>query len=170
MNTQPERSAEVLVRDVVRTVVADCAPEEAVVVEGLLRYSDAEVLARLRRRGHGRDPLGFGLADVVPLVAPLLWLTLESVRQKLADAAVDRAARGSASLWRRMRRRKAKPGTIPPLTREQQAMVRQMVLDAAAEAGLSPILAKRIADGVVAGLALAEPGESHGEADVRETP
>lgn len=138
-------------------------------VEGLLRYSDAEVLARLRRRGHGRDPLGFGLADVVPLVAPLLWLTLESARQKLADAAVDGAARGSASLWRRIRRRKAKPGTIPPLTRGQQAMVRQMVLDAAADAGLSPSRAKRIADGVVAGLALAEPGESPGEADVRET-
>jgi hypothetical protein len=149
--------------------VADCAPEESVVVEGLLRYSDAEVLARLRRRGHGRDPLGFGLADVVPLVAPLLWLTLESARQKLADAAVDGAARGSASLWRRIRRRKAKPGTIPPLTRGQQAMVRQMVLDAAADAGLSPSRAKRIADGVVAGLALAEPGESPGEADVRET-
>lgn len=138
-------------------------------VEGLLRYSDAEVLARLRRRGHGRDPLGFGLADVVPLVAPLLWLTLESARQRLADAAVDRAARGSASLWRRVRRRKAQPEIIPPLTREQQAMVRQMVLDAAAEAGLSPSRARRIADGVVAGLALAEPGESPGDADVRET-
>ncbi|MEU8172032.1 hypothetical protein AB0C14_04090 [Microbispora hainanensis] len=169
MNTQSECSTEVLVRDVVRRVVADCAPEEAVVVEGLLCYSDAEVLARLRRRGHGRDPLGFGLADVVPLVAPLLWLTLESARQKLADAAVDQAVRGSASLWRRIRRRKAKPATIPPLTREQQAMVRRMVLDAAAEAGLSESRAKRIADGVVAGLALAEPGESGGEADVRET-
>ncbi|TQS23051.1 hypothetical protein FLX08_06360 [Microbispora hainanensis] len=158
-----------MLRDVVRKVVADCAPEETVVVEGLLRYSDAEVPARLRRRRHGRDPLGFGLDDVVPLVTPLLWLTLESARQKLTDAAVDQAARGSVSLWRRIRRRKAEPATIPPLTREQQALVKRMVLDAAAEAGLSESRAKRIADGVVAGLALAEPGEFHGDADVRET-
>lgn len=126
-------------------------------VEGLLHYSDAEVLARLRRRGHGRDPLGFGLADVVPLVAPLLWLVLESARQKLTDAAVDQAARGSAALWRRIRRRKAPPEIIPPLTREQQAMVRRMVLDAAAEAGLPESRAKQIADSVGAALALTKP-------------
>ncbi len=138
-------------------------------VEGLLRYSDAEVLTRLRRRRQGRDPLGFGVADVVALVTPLLWLTLESARQKLADAAVEGAARGSVSLWRRILRRKAEPEVIPALTREQQAMVRQMVLVAAVEAGLSQGRAKRIADGVVASLALAEPGEFHGDADVRET-
>ncbi|MFC0861276.1 hypothetical protein ACFHYQ_03085 [Sphaerimonospora cavernae] len=149
-------------------VVADCAPEETVVVEGLLRHSDAEVLARLRRRRHRRDPLGFGVADIAALVTPLLWLALESARQKLADAVVDGATRGSASLWRRVLRRKAEPEVIPALTREQQAMVKQMVLEAAAEAGLSPNRAKRIADGVVAALALAEPGEPPGEVDVRE--
>ncbi|WP_432924996.1 hypothetical protein ACQPZZ_31300 [Microbispora sp. CA-135349] len=171
MDTQPECSAAVLVRDVVRRVVADCAPEETVVVEGLLRYSDAEVLSRLRRRRHTRDPLGFGLNDIVPLVAPLLWLTLESARQKLADAAVKQAARGSVSLWRRIRRRKAKPEIIPPLTREQLAMVRQMVLDAAAEAGLPARRAKQLADNVSAALVLSEPIElgEPGEADGGQT-
>jgi hypothetical protein len=153
----------VLIRDVVRRVVADCVPEEVVVVEGLLCYSDAEVVARLHRRGHGRDPLGFGVAEVVPLVAPLLWLTLDSARKKLADAVVDGAARGSASLWRRLLRRRSEPAVIPALTREQQVMVRQMVLDASAEAGLSEQRARRIADGVVAGLVLAEPGGAQGE-------
>ncbi|MGC0318179.1 hypothetical protein [Kitasatospora acidiphila] len=142
-------------------------------VEGLLRYSDAEVLARLRRRRQGRDPLGFGIAEVAPLVAPLLWLTLDGARKKLADALVDGAARGSASLWRRLLQRKSKPDVIPALTREQQAMVKQMVLDAAAEAGLSTQKAKRIADGVVAGLALAEPRtttEPVGDCGVSELP
>ncbi|MFD0400947.1 hypothetical protein ACFVHI_23035 [Kitasatospora sp. NPDC127121] len=38
-----------------------------------------------------------------------------------------------------------------------------MVLDAAGEAGLSPDLGRRIADGVVAGLALADPDEQPDE-------
>ncbi len=141
-----------------RAVVKDCVPEEAVVVEGLLRYSDAQVLARLRGRRQGRDPLGFGLAEVAPLVTPVLWLTLEAARQRLADAVVDGAAHGSASLWRRLLRRRSTPELIPPLTRAQQALVQRMVIEAAAEAGLSQQRARRIADGVVAGLALSEPG------------
>ncbi|MEV8328237.1 hypothetical protein [Kitasatospora sp. NPDC056731] len=38
-----------------------------------------------------------------------------------------------------------------------------MVLDAAGEAGLSPDLGRRIADGVVAGLALADPDDQPDE-------
>ncbi|MEU2872804.1 hypothetical protein ABZ769_26940 [Streptomyces olivoreticuli] len=155
--------AGVLIRDVVRSVVAACAPEETVVVEGLLRYSDAEVLARLRRRRGDRDPLGFGLAEIAPLVAPLVWLALDRAREKLAGALVDGAARGSALVWRRVLRRGSSPDVIPALTRAQQRLVRQMVLDAAAEAGLPAEQARRIADGVVASLALAEPGEDRGE-------
>jgi hypothetical protein len=137
LSEQSEQADGVLVRDVVRAVVKDCAPEEAVVVEGLLAYSDAEVLARLRGRRRQRDPLGFGLAEVAPLVTPVLWLTLEGARQRLADAVVDGAAHGSASLWRRLLRRRSNPEVIPALTRAQQALVQQMVIEAAAEAGLS---------------------------------
>ncbi|MFE6055087.1 hypothetical protein ACFQ6N_30420 [Kitasatospora sp. NPDC056446] len=169
MNAPMNSTAGILIRDVVQSVVAACAPEESVVVEGLLQYSDADVLARLRRRRRGRDPLGFGLAEVVPLVTPVLWLTLDSARTKLADAVVDGAARGSASLWRRILRRGSKPEVIPALTREQQLMVNQMVLEAAAEAGLPPQRAKRIADGVVAALALAEPAGGPVEGDPEET-
>ncbi|MEV7025244.1 hypothetical protein [Kitasatospora sp. NPDC093558] len=143
-------------------MVADVAPEETILVEGLLRYGDAEVLARLRGRGR-RDPLGFGVADIVPLVTPLLWLTLESARQKLADAAVDGAAKGSVALFRRLFRRTAEPEVIPALTREQQVLVRGMVVDAATQAGLAPELVGQLADGVVARLALAEPNASGGE-------
>ncbi|MFJ8444229.1 hypothetical protein [Kitasatospora griseola] len=148
--------AGVLIRDLVRGVVADCAPEETVVVDGLLRHSDAEVLARLRRRRGDHDPLGFGLSEIAPLVAPLLWLTLDRAREKLAETLVEGASRGSASLWRRFLRRGSSHDVIPALTRAQQRLVQEMVLDAAAEAGLPPDRARRIADGVVAGLALAE--------------
>ncbi|MBP2056413.1 hypothetical protein J2Z21_009431 [Streptomyces griseochromogenes] len=137
-------------------------------VEGLLRYSDAEVLARLRRRRQRRDPLGFGFSEVAPLVTPVLWLALDGARKRVADAVVDSAAHGSASLWQRILRRRSKPEVIPVLTRAQQALVKEMVLDAAVEAGLSQQRAKRIADGVVAGLALAEPGEVRDESDAGE--
>ncbi len=139
-------------------------------VDGLLRRSDAEVLARLRRlrrRRGDRDPLGFGLAEIAPLVAPLLWLTLDRAREKLAENLVEVASRGSSALWRRVRRRvrrrRSAPEVIPPLTRDQQRLVHRMVLDAAGEAGLSPDLGLRIADGVVAGLALADPDEQPDE-------
>ncbi|GAA1406795.1 hypothetical protein GCM10009639_55020 [Kitasatospora putterlickiae] len=157
-----EQMAGVRVRDLVRDVVAACAPEEVVIVEGLLRQSDAEVLARLRRRRGERDPLGFGLAEIVPLVAPLLWLTLERARERIAQNLVDGASRGSSTLWRWMRRRPPVPEVIPPLTRDQQRLVHTMVLDGAAEAGLSPDLAQRLADRVVAGLVLADPDEPQG--------
>ncbi|MFD7598747.1 hypothetical protein ACFV6D_37705 [Kitasatospora sp. NPDC059812] len=167
MNSPSEQAVGVRVRDLVRDVVAVCAPEEAVMVDGLLRRSDAEVLARLRRRRGDRDPLGFGLAEIAPLVAPLLWLTLDRAREKLAENLVEVASRGSSALWRRVRwrvrRRRSAPEVIPPLTRDQQRLVHRMVLEAAGEAGLSPDLGRRIADGVVAGLALADPDDQPDE-------
>ncbi|MFB6891308.1 hypothetical protein ACFCX4_18610 [Kitasatospora sp. NPDC056327] len=159
MSSTSEQMTGVRVRDLVRDVVAACAPGEVVIVEGLLRQSDAQVLARLRRRRGERDPLGFGLAEIVPLVAPMLWLTLERARERIAQNLVDGASRGTATLWQRMRRRPPVPEVIPPLIREQQRLVHTMVFDAAVEAGLSPDLARRIADGVVAGLVLADPDE-----------
>ncbi|MER5480830.1 hypothetical protein ABT026_28215 [Streptomyces sp. NPDC002734] len=169
-DTELGRPAGALVRDLVREVVADCAPEETVVVEGLLRYSDAQVVARLRRRRHGRDQLGFGIEDVVPLVAPVLWLTLEVARQRLAEAAVIRAERGLASLWRRVLRRGTEPEAIPPLTAEQRTMVERMVLDAAAEAELPADRARRIADRVAAALPAAESEGPRGDATELEGP
>ncbi|MER5807885.1 hypothetical protein ABT143_06770 [Streptomyces sp. NPDC002033] len=162
MKLQPAPVAGVRIRDVVASVVAACAPEETVVVEGLLRYSDAEVLSRLRRRRGDRDPLGFGLAEVAPLVAPLVWLTLDQARERLAQAMVDGASRGSASVWQRVLRRRPAPAVIPALTPAQQRVVHRMVLDAAARATLPDEQARRIADGVVAGLVLSDPGEDRG--------
>lgn len=41
----------VAVRDVVRAVVAECAPHEVPLVEGLREFDDARVVAILARRG-----------------------------------------------------------------------------------------------------------------------
>ncbi|MEV8328236.1 hypothetical protein [Kitasatospora sp. NPDC056731] len=124
MNSPSEQVVGVRVRDLVRDVVAACAPGEAVMVDGLLRRSDAEVLARLRRlrrrrrRRGDRDPLGFGLAEIAPLVAPLLWLTLDRAREKLAENLVEVASRGSSALWRRVRRRvRRRAGRLPRSSR-----------------------------------------------------
>jgi hypothetical protein len=158
LGAAPRQAPGVLIRDLVRQVVLETAPEETVVVEGLLQYSDAQVLTRLRRRWKQRDPLGFGVDEVAVLVTPVVWLALDKARDRLADTVVDGAARGSRSLWRRIRHRHPQPAVIPPLTPDQQRMVRQVVLDAAAEAGLSGHRSGQIANGVVARLALAEAG------------
>lgn len=150
--------ADTLIRDVVQAVVIECAPTETVIVDGLLVLDDDEVVRRLQGRRQDRDdPLGYGAADVAVLVTPVLWLTLENVRNKLAEAAANGAARGTGTLLRRILRRKSPPRTVPPLRPGQKALVSEMVVAAVTAAGLGDDVAVRIAEGVVSRLALAEP-------------
>jgi hypothetical protein len=146
------------IRDIVPEVVAACAPAETVIVDGLLDLDDDAIVRRLEgRRRDPEDPLGYGAADVAVLVTPVLWLTLEKVREKLAEVAADGAARGAGAVLRKVLHRKTPPHTVPPLHPGQKAMVLEMVVAAVVAAGLDDALAVRIGDGVVRRLALAEP-------------
>lgn len=144
------------VRDVVREVVAELAPDELLVVDGLFRLGDAKAVRRLRGRGRRREPLGFGVGDVVVLVTPVVWLALNQAAQRVADVAVDGAAKGMRDLLRRLFRRWRAPVTVPPLTPGQLGEVRRLVLQNARQHGMSERRAAEIANEVVTRLVLVE--------------
>jgi hypothetical protein len=151
------------VRDVVRDVVAETAPEELPLVAGLAGLDDATVVRRLGGRSRRNEQLGFGLGEIAALVTPVVWLALHQMAQRLAAAAVDEAAHGAKAVLRKVLRRTAGAETIPPLTREQLGEVRELVLASAAQRGLGERRASVLADTVVARLALA-PGDPGPEA------
>lgn len=158
MGSEAVSSGDAKVRDLVHGVVADLAPDELPLVEGLLRYDDRTVVLRLSGRSRVREPLGFGMGEVAVLVTPVVWLAVNQAAQRIADAAMGGATSRTMMVLRRVFRRPAAPVTIPPLTREQLGDVRRQVLATAKAQGLSDQRAERIADAVVARLVLAEPG------------
>ncbi|MFG1952647.1 hypothetical protein [Micromonospora sp. NPDC048830] len=152
----------VAVRDVVRDVVAEVAPEELPLVDGLASYDDGTVVRRLSRTGPRREPLGFGWGEVVGLATPVVWLVLDQVAQRLADAAVDGTAKGARGLLRRLVRRRRPPATLPTLTAEQLAELRRDLLDLSIRRGLDAQIAAELADTVVRRLGPGS-GDSPGE-------
>lgn len=143
------------VRTVVREVVTEVAAHELPVVDGLFRFDDAVVVRRLRRGGARREPLGFGLGDVVVLVTPVVWLVLDEIAAKIVGGAVDSVSGRVRRLARRVfRKGRAASVEVPPLTSEQLAEVRRRVVAEAVARGLSPEKAELIADAVVARLVL----------------
>lgn len=147
------------VRDVVRDVVAEVAPDELPLVEGLVELDDATAVRRLVGRGRWRERLGFGLDEVL-LVTPVVWLAVDEAVQRIVRA--DAASRASSAL-RKLFRRPAETVLVPPLTREQLAEVRKSVL-MAAQRSLEEERASTIADAVVARLALSGPDSPAGAA------
>ncbi|MFJ9523224.1 hypothetical protein ACIRPK_33905 [Kitasatospora sp. NPDC101801] len=139
----------------VREVVADIAPAELVLVDGLAQFDDATAVRRLRPRGGRREPLGFGLGELATLVTPVVWLVLDQTARKFAESAVDGTLSGTRTLLRRVLRRSAGPLAIPALTPGQLAEVRARVLESASQRGLSSDCAEAVADAVVARLAVA---------------
>lgn len=156
------------VRDVVRGVVAEVAPEELPLLVGLARLDDATVVRRLGDRGR-REPLGFGLGEVAALVTPVVWLAVNQTAQQIMGAAVESATGRAKTRLRVLFRRPAEAVTVPPLTREQLADVRKAVLEMAAGRGLEEERATVIADAVVARLVMAEQEEDPGAAGAADS-
>lgn len=159
------------VRDVVRDVMAEVAPEELPLVTALARFDDATVVRRLGRTGGRREPLGFGLGEVVAMAAPVVWLVLDEAGRRMADAVVDAAATRSRSVLRRALRRPSAPVALPAaLTPEQLAEIRRRVVETALARGLGERRAETIADAVVARLVLPEAEDGAPEAPAPEPP
>jgi hypothetical protein len=150
------------VSDVVRDVVAEVAPEELPVVEGLLHLRDDTVRRRLQRRSQPKEPLGFGLGEVAALATPVVWLVLDEAGRRFAGAAVDGAAKGTRTLWRKVFRGRQAPVIVPRLTHEQAAEVRRRVLELATQNGMERPKAAVLADAVVARLVLEDPDDIAG--------
>jgi hypothetical protein len=148
----------VRVRDLVRDVVTEVAPEELPLLAGLAGFDDATAVQRLGGEVRRREPLGFGLGEVAALVTPVVWLAVDQATQQIVGTWVqNRVARTGIALRRVFRRSAPPPVVIPALTREQLALVRRSVLTMAAQRGLEPERAAVIADAVVTRLVLDEP-------------
>ncbi|MFE4256132.1 hypothetical protein ACFRU3_43255 [Streptomyces sp. NPDC056910] len=156
-------------RDVVRDVVVQVAPDEVVLVEGLLVLDDASVVRRLSGRGK-QEPLGFGLAEAAALATPVVWLVLNQVASTLAGAAAQGAIRQSGRWLKRVVRRPLPPAVLPPLDRDQLAEIHRHVLDVAVQRGAAVERAQELADAVVAALVLAQPDPSAPDAPEEDDP
>lgn len=151
-----------LVRDLVRSVVADLAPDELPLVEGLCRFDDATVVRRLSCKGRRHEPLGFGFGEIAALVTPVVWLVLDGVAQRTAESTATRISERVTAMVRRLvpRRRPAPAARVAPLTREQLMAVRALVLTVSEQRGLDAVQAEAVADAVVARLFLADELEA----------
>ncbi|MER6347700.1 hypothetical protein ACWC10_17015 [Streptomyces sp. NPDC001595] len=145
------------VRDLVRGVVTEVAPEELPLIAGLAGFDDAGVVRRLGGGDRRRETLGFGLGEVAALVTPVVWLAVDQAAQRIVGTWVDNGITRTGTALRRLFRRPAsEPVVIPPLTRAQLVLVRDSVLTVAAQRGLEPERSAVIADAVVARLVLIE--------------
>ncbi|MFF7501280.1 hypothetical protein ACFZBM_17870 [Streptomyces lavendulae] len=144
----------VSVRDVVCGVVAEHAPHELPLVEGMLRFDDERAVRILAGRGRRKEPLGFGLAEASALVTPIVWLALDQVARHGVDLVTESAAARCRRLLRRLLRRGA--GAPPAELRELDAVqltgIRQRILERAVSRGMSQTEAEALADAVIAQL------------------
>ncbi|GAA2531956.1 hypothetical protein GCM10010423_29380 [Streptomyces levis] len=145
------------VRDLVRDVVSEVAPEELPLVAGLAGFDDAGAVRRLGGGDRRRETLGFGIGEAAALVTPVVWLAVDQAAQRIVGTWVDSGiTRMGTALRRLFRRPVSEPVVIPPLTREQLALVRESVLTMAGQRGLEAERAAVIADAVVTRLVLVE--------------
>lgn len=142
--------AEFPVRDLVRQVAEDLAPEELRVLAALDGVSDAEAVRRLSG-APGRDQrLGFGVGEAVALLSTVAWIGLDEAVRQIAAETLKEAARPALRWWRFSRRRQTESSVVVPvLSAEQLKVVDRCVLDAAQDMGLPPDEGTRIADSVV---------------------
>jgi len=139
-------SAGPAVRDVVRAVIADVAPEELPVVDGLRRFDDETVMARLTSRRRGREPLGFGLEEMVYLATPVVWVALDECVRRMVGRTMSKAPSRLRRWLRRIFRRPPGQQVVPELSAEQVAEVRRRVLELSAQAGLGAERAEALAN------------------------
>ncbi|QDQ09697.1 hypothetical protein [Streptomyces spectabilis] len=141
------------VRAVVRDVLAEQAPREAKLLDGMASLSDRQITRVFRRSRARRDPLGFGAAEVLALVAPVVWLVVNEVAQRSAATAVDGASRWGGAWLRRVRRLPDPPTEVPALSCGQLGAVHGKVVERAQASGMEAEAAQALADAVVARLA-----------------
>lgn len=149
--------------DIVRDVIAEVAPAELPIVDGLRQLDPRTVRRRLRRRRRPRDPVAFGLEQVAALMTPVAWIVVDEVTRRLTEDAADsfgsRLARALRTAIRWLLRRPAPPAgdasaVLAPLTPAQLTAVRHRIIELGPRHHLTAADAEILADRVVARLAL----------------
>jgi hypothetical protein len=146
------------VADVVRGIVAEVAPAELPVAEGLRRLGDDGAVRRLARRRRRGEPLGFGLGEVVPLVTPVLWVALDEAVRRGADDVAGGLLAWALRLLRRAFRRPAPPRPVGPFTQGQLQFLRKRARELALEYGHERKDAEALAERLVARIVLRQEG------------
>lgn len=123
-------------------------------VAGLGQLDEEEVIRRLSRRGGGDDALGFGMAEALVLVTPMVWMAVQEVVTRMTDAAADSLGQRIRAAARRLLRRKQPAPPLPHFGSAELSEVRRRILELAKESGLKPNRAELLADSVVGRLAL----------------
>lgn len=146
------------IRGVVTDSVARFAPQEQPLVD-FLGSLDQNVVAPELRRRQSANELNFGPAEISVIVTPVVWIALDEATRAAVRAAVEGFLPRvrAAFLWLFGRRPPAPtelPDQIPPLSRNQLAVVRQRVTEGGALMGMNEVLADELADFVVARLTL----------------
>ncbi|MER5438187.1 hypothetical protein [Streptomyces sp. NPDC002790] len=157
------------VRDVVRDVVAEVAPDEVLLLDRLARLDEGSVTRLFERRvqdmdtdphlepdrgphaDRHTDPLECGHVDVTAPVTPIVWLALDEAARR-TTCRTDK--RRTPLLHHLLRRRPQPPPAIHPLTAAQLDAVRHLVRDHVRSARLGEDAATALADAVASRLAL----------------
>jgi hypothetical protein len=143
-----ERTGQPAVREVVREVITEFAPEELPVVDGLWRLDDDEVRQRLGRRRQRRESLGFGLDDIAVLATPVVWVAVDEVVRRITGTAVGGGMRRLKLVLRKALRRPGPIVAVPRLTPTQLEQVRQHVRELALKSGFDEDKAEALAERV----------------------
>ncbi|MGD6740213.1 hypothetical protein ACOKM3_00065 [Streptomyces sp. BH106] len=140
------------VRDVVRDVVAEVAPDEVLLLDRLAPLDEGRVTRLFERgvRAH-QDLLDCDHVDVTAPVTPVVWLALDEAARRTACRAADRRTPLLHHLFRRTPR---PPPAIRSLTASQLDAVRHLVRDRARSARLGEDAAATLADAVTCRLSL----------------
>jgi hypothetical protein len=146
---------------IVRDVIAELAPDELPIVDGLCQLNPGTVRRRLRRRRRERDPVGFGLAHIAALMTPVAWIVVDEALRRVTDETADsfgsRIMRAVRAAIRWLMRKPAPTVAAvaqPPLTSGQLATVRRRIIELAPRGGLTAEETEILADRVVARLVL----------------
>jgi hypothetical protein len=160
----------IAVGNIVRDVIAEAAPAELLIVDGLCKLSPSAARRRLRRRRLSRDPIGFGLDVVVPLLTPVVWIAVDELVRRVVDGASGSLAGRIGQVLRAVARRVTRrprvelptEAEVPPLSPAQLEAVRCRVLELAPKYYLTSADAEALADRVVARLMLTTTGPGAG--------
>jgi hypothetical protein len=126
MNAQQSHTEPDLIRDVVRDLAEEFAPDETPILDSLAESSDAQALRRLRRHGKRKERLGFGIGDLLPVLTPVLWIALTKAIELTVEG-------GMKALWDRLT---GKPRErVPSLSDDEIASVCDKVRDALLDKG-----------------------------------
>jgi hypothetical protein len=150
-----------LIRELSRDVVTRMAPQELplfrIISDSYFRHNGSVPAAR----PGGDEMLGFGLESaallLTPIVLPVISAVLDDLAENLARAVTIRGKDGLRRVLRLLLRRDAQQplagNTVPPISSEQLARVRQVAFEKARQLKLPDDKAELLADSVTGSLA-----------------